>query len=95
MLKPCPDAVGWYTTPVPPPGLSLMITHGLVSDTPGILFKVNALSNSNCKCNVGINKNDSNYICIFTKTRQCFKDEQFEMALVLKINKKLWEKTYF
>jgi hypothetical protein len=29
---------------------------------------------------------------IFTKNRQNLKDEQFEMALLLKINKKLWEK---
>ena len=30
---------------------------------------------------------------IFTKTRHCLKDEQFEMALLLKINKKIWGKT--
>ena len=46
MLKPCPDAVDWYTTPVPPPRLSLMIVRGFVSDTPGTLFKVNTLPTS-------------------------------------------------
>jgi hypothetical protein len=55
-------------------------------------FKANVFSNSNCKCNVGINRNDSNYIRIFTKTRQCFKDEQFEMALLLEINKNCGKK---
>ena len=29
---------------------------------------------------------------IFTKNRQCLKDEQFEMALLLKTNKNLWQK---
>ena len=55
-------------------------------------FKANAFSNSNCKCNVGINRNDSNCICIFNKTGQCFKDEQFEMALLLEINKNCGKK---
>ena len=45
MLKPCPDAVDWYTTPVPPPRLWLMIVTGFVSDTPGTL-KVNTLPTS-------------------------------------------------
>ena len=30
---------------------------------------------------------------IFTKNRQCLKDEQFEMALLLKTNKKYWGQT--
>ena len=46
-------------------------------------------------CDNQIFKVDTNaiYLPIFTKTRQCLKDEEFERALLLEINKKLSEKT--